>query len=606
MRKTALIIAGCSVLLAGQILRASPSQYCYRVTTPLTIDGKLDEPAWQSVPAMIYRNLVDGNTPKYATTAKVLWDERYIYIGIAAEEPNVWATLGTKTPQFENYEDETQLPWLIMGHAPFFKFILDPDADGKNYVEIHINALNHTNDAWIGTGSTSKIRQVGISGDNVYFEWHCEDMQSAVWIDGTINCPNDVDKGWSAEVAIPWHALKRFCIGNCPPKPGDVWKAEFGRIFRTKVGGKRTYSLWPVIGIEDCHQTDRFGCLIFSDKAAVISGSPSRQVQKNPLEWKMAWLWTMSDKSDEEIVRLAQSLGFNVIDASRSANMVRECHKVGMKAFGCVSFGCRNEYGQITEPKADELKDWKNPAEHLYQFGGEPIQGGEEWDGHGDNIWCFDRPEAIEYGKKQIDKFIAQEYDGVALDYIGYKNYYACCCPVSQSRQAEYQKQHPEQPMQEVIYKSSEESLVAFCRTLVNYAHDKKDGFKVTCHIYPYFAPNPLYGNKIPFDYCGQTVSWFFQPHWQKDKIMRYVHDLVTYEGDYNPRSIGTPFVGIYALPPYEKHRKSAQEVRDELRIIKKAGAKAIQIAELGNILSAPNISKVISEELGGTWTPSN
>ena len=29
---------------------------------------------------------------------------------------------------------------------------------------------------------------------------------------------------------------------------------------------------------------------------------------------------------------------------------------------------------------------------------------------------------------------------------------------------------------------------------------------------------------------------------------------------------------------------------------------KAIQLAELGNIVNDPEISKVVSEELGGTW----
>lgn len=596
MRKIILIIIVSGMLVAVQPLKASPSQYCYRVNTPLTIDGKLKESEWQSVPAMICRGLVDGNMSKYATTAKVLWDDKYIYIGMTGEDTNVWATLGTKTPQPTSFEEKSQQPLCIMWKDPFFKIYLDPDGDGNEHIEMHLNALNHINDAWIGVGSTSKIEQVGICGNNVHFEWNCENVRSAVSIDGTLNCPNDIDKGWSAEIAIPWSSLKLFCVGSCPPKRGDVWKAQFGRVCRTEVGSERTYWLWPVIGVPDCHQTDRFGYMIFSDKIAGIPRLTTSRKVKNPLKWKMVWLWTMADKSDEEIVYSAQSLGFNVLNA-RSPNMVRECHKAGLKSIGSLWFGSApKEYGQSIPPKPDELKDWKNPAAYLYQFGGEPIQGGEEWLGW--EPWCPDQPETIKYGEKQIDVLIAQGYDGVALDAFGYKNYYACDCPLSKARRTQYQKQHPEQPAQEVIYKSSEESLTVFCRTLVNYAHNKKKGFIVTCHIYPNFAPNPLYGNKIPFDYCGQTVSWFFQPHWQNDKIMRYTHDVVAYAGDYNSKSIGTPFVGIFTLPPDEMHRKTAQEVRDELHIIKQLGAKAIQIAELGNIMNDPEIAKVVREEL--------
>ena len=143
---------------------------------------------------------------------------------------------------------------------------------------------------------------------------------------------------------------------------------------------------------------------------------------------------------------------------------------------------------------------------------------------------------------------------------------------------------------------------MSFYNTLVTYAKEKKPDIKTTCHIWPHFAPNPLYGNRLQVDYCGQTVSWFFLPHWSLDKIKRYTYEAVNHEARFHANSKGAPFIGIFTLPPNERHRKSARRVKEEIRIIKKSGAKAIQFAELGNILNDVEIANVVSEELGGSW----
>ena len=51
-----------------------------------------------------------------------------------------------------------------------------------------------------------------------------------VHIDGTINNPNDRDKGWSIEIAIPWKAFISNFRSNNPPKDGDQWKVNFSRV----------------------------------------------------------------------------------------------------------------------------------------------------------------------------------------------------------------------------------------------------------------------------------------------------------------------------------------------------------------------------------------
>jgi len=63
-------------------------------------------------------------------------------------------------------------------------------------------------------------------------------LETAVSIDGTLNDPSSVDKGWSAEVAIPWESLKQLANGrSLPPTAGDTWKFFLGRFQKMIVGG---------------------------------------------------------------------------------------------------------------------------------------------------------------------------------------------------------------------------------------------------------------------------------------------------------------------------------------------------------------------------------
>lgn len=328
-----------------------------------------------------------------------------------------------------------------------------------------------------------------------------------------------------------------------------------------------------------------------------VWASSSHRATGNPLKWKLAWAWSLAGRSDQEIVSAAKSLGFNII-VSGSPRMIEECHKQGMKAAGLVVFGGAPESAvQKISPAEEEIvRQEKTSQPALYQYGGEPIIPGEVM--IEDGLWCYDRPETLDYGKREIDRVISAGYDLIAFDYIGYRNYHACFCPASSARHAAYLKAHPEMGRDGAIDAYSREALVSFYNALVSYAKSRKPGIETTAHLYPYFRPDPLYGNETTLDYCGQTVTWFFQPHWSLEKVKRYTRKVVCEAGRFRPASKGAPFVAIYTLHPYEKHRKSAERVRRELRIIKDSGATAIQFAELGNILNDPGIARVVREEL--------
>jgi hypothetical protein len=111
--------------------------------------------------------------------------------------------------------------------------------------------------------------------------WDLHGLRTAVFVDGKVNDPSDVDRGWSVEIAIPWAAL-RDCVGAqaCPPAVGDIWRLNFSRVEwqtdvkdgryvkRTDASGKPLAEdnwVWSPQGLISMHYPERWGFVQFSD-----------------------------------------------------------------------------------------------------------------------------------------------------------------------------------------------------------------------------------------------------------------------------------------------------------------------------------------------------
>jgi Carbohydrate family 9 binding domain-like len=182
-----------------------------RTVDSLTIDGQGEETAWEKASWSNYFIDIEGNQnpkPKYATRLKMLWDNDYFYFYIAMEEPHIWGNL-TQRDTVIFYDND-------------FEIFIDPDGDTHNYVEFEINALNTVWDLLL----TRPYRDGGLAINS----WDIKGLKSAVYIDGTINDPSDIDKGWSIEVAIPWKSLNEITKTKVPPVNGDQWRLNFSRV----------------------------------------------------------------------------------------------------------------------------------------------------------------------------------------------------------------------------------------------------------------------------------------------------------------------------------------------------------------------------------------
>ena len=194
-----LIAAPCT----AQIPRSYEAPFA---VDSIEIDGRLTESTWARAPRtepFVDIRGPDHPEPSWATHAQIAWDDRYLYVAAALEEPHLWATLEERD--------------AIIYHDHDFEVFLDPDGDGLEYFEIEINAL--------GTIFDLVLDRPYSEGGRADIGWDVEGLQSAVHLTGTLNDATDIDGGWTVELAIPWRAL-----GGTRPSPGDVWRINFSRV----------------------------------------------------------------------------------------------------------------------------------------------------------------------------------------------------------------------------------------------------------------------------------------------------------------------------------------------------------------------------------------
>ena len=249
----------------GQAAAAAPAQslplhyVCYRTPGAPRLDGSLDDPAWRAAPWSPAFVDIEGavkSAPRFRTRMKMLWDDRYLYVGAELEEPQVWATL-------------TQRDAVIF-HDNDFEMFIDPDGDAKQYVELEINALNTVWDLFL-----EKPYRDGGSADNAF---DVAGLITGVKVHGTLNDPTDTDSGWTVTLALPWASLERASHTRSAPRPGQTWRINYSRVeWRTTVDNGRYVKVpgirednwvWTPQGMIDMHQPEHWGFVEFSPVAA--------------------------------------------------------------------------------------------------------------------------------------------------------------------------------------------------------------------------------------------------------------------------------------------------------------------------------------------------
>ena len=185
---------------------------CGRAKSPITIDGKGDEPAWADAPWTEDFVDIEGSrrpAPRFRTHAKMLWDDQNLYIHAELEEPHVWGTITKKNE-------------VIFADNDFEVFI-DPDSDNHNYYEFEMNALNTIWELTLvkpyrdGGPVKNETNIKGLKHGRA-----CQRHASMIPQTRTNLVGRDRDSMEGAG------AICREAA--CPPKDGDQWRMDFSRV----------------------------------------------------------------------------------------------------------------------------------------------------------------------------------------------------------------------------------------------------------------------------------------------------------------------------------------------------------------------------------------
>jgi hypothetical protein len=210
-----------------------PEYTIYRTSGPIVVDGHLDESAWQRAPkTRRFVHITSGEPGWFNTQAMMLWDDENLYAACVVEETDVFATEGRRhTPVFI--------------HDPDVELFIDPDGDQHNYYEFQVNPINTINEVfWVNTPGPTE-------GD---YGWDLLGIQTAVQVQGSLNCYEVKDVGWTVELALPFRSMERLCPDRqrspLPPRSGDTWRLNWTRVQKTRhmppiVRGRRWFPTEP-------------------------------------------------------------------------------------------------------------------------------------------------------------------------------------------------------------------------------------------------------------------------------------------------------------------------------------------------------------------------
>jgi hypothetical protein len=161
---------------ATPMLRAGSRSSGSRAT--ITLDGRLDEPAWKSVDSIVNLLTVEpeeGGTPAGQTVVKVLTSPSELIIGVLSRDPNPAGIVSFSKARDADLESEDHV--LI---------VLDPFRDGRSG---YVFAVNPSGARFDGLVSSQR--------SDVNSDW------DAVWEAKTARD----SRGWSAEIRIPIRSL---------------------------------------------------------------------------------------------------------------------------------------------------------------------------------------------------------------------------------------------------------------------------------------------------------------------------------------------------------------------------------------------------------------
>jgi gluconolactonase len=222
-----------------RILQSTPSPVyeVSRTSTPIKVDGKLDDESWSKAPSSgKFINNIDGSAASYDTEARILYDDSYLYFSFRSVDENIWATLTRRDARL--WEEEV------------VEVFVRADSSQPSYIELEVNPL----------GAMLDIYLLDVRKPLRYESWNSERLRWAVDVVGTVDGMGG-DKGWTCEIALPFEDV--VTAPRVPPRPGDRWYLNFYRVETRPVP---VLLAWSPTLKDDFHLPGVFGSIVFTDR----------------------------------------------------------------------------------------------------------------------------------------------------------------------------------------------------------------------------------------------------------------------------------------------------------------------------------------------------
>ena len=235
----------------------------------ITIDGRLDPAEWDHAARVSLGSFAPTATEKrrkdvpghfgepLPTTARLLWDERALYVAFECETQDVWAR--------KLERDDPELPG-----TPCVEVFLDMDGAERSYYELEVSAGNVVQDLFVywplepqWVPNPPAVSFVGLN------RWDSR-LRSAVTVQGgeceTIPAGSDrparklpPTRGYTVELEVPWSDL----VGRFQtPAPGVRLRGNLYRVEPSRPDGPSRYMSWaPTHAPLDFHRPAFFGVL---------------------------------------------------------------------------------------------------------------------------------------------------------------------------------------------------------------------------------------------------------------------------------------------------------------------------------------------------------
>ena len=216
----------------------SDSVIIRRASGKIIIDGNLDEPDWQNaqlVGTFLTYPTRDQEKSEF-THAKMLWDEKNLYVAFKSYDTNIVATRMERN--IDVWRDDCVEAFI----SPYLTI-------PEKYLNIEINPII--------------TYYCGIHLFEKGSKWYTPSLQIGRQHEGTINNEDDKDKWWIIEVAIPYQMFSVLGYMDIP-KPGDVWRFNLYRLARKTEPARRNLFYLPEP--LNNHSPEYFGKLIFSEE----------------------------------------------------------------------------------------------------------------------------------------------------------------------------------------------------------------------------------------------------------------------------------------------------------------------------------------------------